>query len=126
MSDKIFYEKIINPFKAPIYEGSRKYQVYYKVVIEQLGNNPYPHFSISGVHAPLPSGNCLGSCGQNIDDFWDEPIKFNKGWDYKLYKKLINIWRLYHLKNVKGESDLKFFKEECGQFPETEKQPAWI
>lgn len=127
MSDKVFYEKIINPFKASIYNGSRKYQVYYKIVIEQLGGNKRPDFSISGVHAPLPSGNCLGGCGQIVDKFHPFYVVYNKGWSVNLYKKLIQLWKKYHLKEVEVDSDLyNLLIEECKQFPETDKQPAWV
>ena len=98
------------------------------------------HLSISGVIGPLRSGNARGSCGQidmnfkhrrNEDDdtrYKDrlippEAFKFAKGWDRTKWLDLLDIWKRWHLKDIKTvpKDVLEFIK----QLPDADKQPAW-
>ncbi len=52
--------------------------------------------SISGVVGPLPSGNCLGSCGQIIMN-WVPIVKYAKGWNPSMVNRFLDVWRRWHL-----------------------------
>lgn len=74
------------------------------------------NLSISGVEGPLPSGNCLGSCGQIDGDFDHadksqndsrtyEPYKvidisFAPGWNAAMWLKLLDVWSQWHLNDM--------------------------
>lgn len=74
--------------------------------------------SLHGVIGPLFSGGSLGGCGQicmefeheNPDDNdyrYDHPIKpeeinFAKGWNRKLWLKLLTIWKKWHLNDMQA------------------------
>lgn len=67
--------------------------------------------SITGVDKPYSNGNCLGSCGQIIDDVW-KLYYFNEvttpktelmaNWDTDMVYRLAMIWELYHLNDMKA------------------------
>ena len=103
--EKFLYKRVLNPFKASV--GSKyKYQVFFVIEIRKLGGNPKYNLSVWGVHGPLASGNCIGSCGQIIDNFIDNKnLVYNKGWNKDLYKKLIQFWKENHLNIVEENSD---------------------
>jgi hypothetical protein len=77
--------------------------------------------TISGVIGPLRSGNCRGSCGQIDTNFkhrneedndprTTEPIppeafKFAKGWDKTKWLDLLDIWKRWHLNDLKAECE---------------------
>ena len=115
------YKRIVNPFKANAGGSKYKYQVFFEIGINKIGNNTDYYCSIWGVHGPLASGNCMGNCGQNIDDFVnDSNIVYNKGWDKNLYEKFIQFWKDNHLKTVKEDSDYYHkLVETAEMFPES-------
>lgn len=73
--------------------------------------------SISGVIGPLPSGNASGGCGQIDMDFshrnpedndkrYDNPISpeeitFAKGWNKDLWWDFLDVWKQWHLNDMK-------------------------
>jgi len=59
--------------------------------------------SISGVEAPLPSGNARGSCGQIVMHEWKFK-KLHKGWTPALVSKFRKTWDKYHLNDMKAGS----------------------
>lgn len=74
--------------------------------------------SISGVIGPLQSGNALGGCGQidmefahrnekDNDKRYDtlitpEEINFADGWDTEKWFDLLDIWKRWHLNNMRA------------------------
>ena len=125
--NEILYKKIVNPFKSSAAGSRYKYQVYFSIEIIKLDGNKYPHCSIYGVHGPTIGGNCMGGCGQIIDDFINEKKIFNKGWNQKKYLQIVEFWKKYHLKNVEENSEL--FHEivkMCEIYPDSKNTPAWI
>lgn len=93
-------EKIINPCKMGLYEGTKKYQVYCKIEFKE------GVLTISGVHGPYTSGDCTGSCGQIQDELLQsEDVTFNKGWNKAIYHKFINIWNKWHLNDLHAECE---------------------
>lgn len=55
--------------------------------------------AISGVIAPLPSGNCRGSCGQIYDEL-NHISKYAPGWNRGKLDKFITIWKKWHLNEL--------------------------
>ncbi|MCK4723080.1 MAG: hypothetical protein KAT75_07240 [Dehalococcoidia bacterium] len=62
--------------------GGRSMSVFAKIELED-GN-----LSITGVEGPLPSGNCLGSCGQ-IDISHPHMEKLAPGWSQDMLKEVL-------------------------------------
>lgn len=124
--EKTLYRRVLNPFRAST-GGKYKYRVFFVIEITQVGNNPHPYFSIWGVHGPLPSGNCMGSCGQNLDDFInDTSVVYEKGWNPTLYQELIDFWKQNHLKTV-DKNTTYYYKliETAKKFPESNTDSPW-
>ena len=123
----VYYEKIINPFKA-FAGGKLRYQVFMNIKIYKLGDNNHPYFTVCGVHGPMMSGNAHGGCGQIIDNFVDDDTKiFNKGWNQELYLELVKLWKENHLHDV--EPDTNYFKELVSvaeKFPSNTREYAWV
>jgi hypothetical protein len=98
--------------------GKRRASVFCKIEY-QAGK-----LSISGVVGPLPSGNCLGSCGQI--DMGMKPSDFQTlapGWTYGKIKKFLKVWDSWHLNDLhagtpKQEAVLKGlngdYSQNCG------------
>lgn len=125
MNEKIYFKKIINPFKA-FAGGKLRYQVFMTIRISKIGNNKYPDFAISGVHGALPSGNAHGSCGQIIDNFINDDTKvFNKGWNQELYLKLVDLWKENHLHDVKDDKYFKRLTSLVEKFPIATNECSW-
>lgn len=88
----------------------RRMSIYVHIEIKE-GN-----LSITGVEGPLPSGNCLGGCGQidgnydhadksQNDSRTDKPIKasnisYAPGWNAAQWLKLLDIWSQWHLNDM--------------------------
>ena len=92
------FTKIIQPYNGKTY-GGRSFKAY--VEIEYTNGN----LSLQGVEGPLPSGACLGSCGQigmhfNLDNYTPA-----KGWDKASILQLMEIWKLYHLNDMRAECE---------------------
>lgn len=124
MRDKVFYKKIVNPFKVARC-SDRKYQVFFKAEIVLIGSNKHAHVSISGVHGANRWGNAY-SCGQNIDDFLESEKAFSKGWNQDLYKEFIEVWKEFHLKEAdKGTIIFDDFVKAMEKFPASTKECPW-
>ena len=79
--------------------------------------------SISGVEGPLPSGNCLGGCGQ-IDMHLapDQIVSYAPEWNTQTLRKFLAVWKEWHLNDMKAgtpaqETELK--KHEFPGYPES-------
>lgn len=74
--------------------GGRSYSVYCEINIKD------GCLSITGVEGPLPSGNCLGGCGQIVMDGL-EMDSYAPGWDAELAQQFAKIWKRWHLNDMK-------------------------
>jgi len=122
--------KVVRIGTIPI--NNRHGSVYCKITFKDK------RLSISGVIAPLPSGNALGGCGQIDMEFdhankkqngkrYDNPIKassfkFAKGWNPHIWYKFLSIWKDYHLSVEVPQEVIDFLNS----LPETDKKPAWV
>lgn len=112
--------------------------------------------SICGVEGPLPSGNCLGGCGQIVMSLKPRDIKPAPAWDYAKIREFLKLWDQWHLNHMRagcahqrerGEREVGKPCEVCGyrygsawlkeplpqhvvdfmaSLPETDKTPAWV
>jgi hypothetical protein len=78
--------------------GRKGANLYCKIQFEEN-----KRLSISGVEGPLPSGNCLGSCGQ-IDMHEWKFKKLHSGWTPSLVNKFREVWKNWHLNDMKAGS----------------------
>lgn len=82
--------------------------------------------SISGVEGPLPSGNCIGSCGQ-IDMHLREPgaldsFKPADGWTLESFRHFLDVWNRWHLNDMRAyDSEM-----EAAGWPELAKREILI
>lgn len=77
-------------------DGGRVYSVYVHVRYED------GKLSITGVEGPLPSGNCLGACGQidmSSPDFAD--VKPAPSWSGETLAHLWRVWQNWHLNDLR-------------------------
>lgn len=97
------------------------------------------YLSITGVQAPLKSGNSKGSCGQ-IDMEYDhkdktqnskrweyltkvDELRFAKNWDAEMWYTLLDIWSKWHLKKmVDVPQDVL---DWLVALPNTDRTPNW-
>lgn len=98
-------EKVINPVIKRPFRG-RAYRVYIKIKFRD------GKLSISGVEGPLKSGNCLGSCGQILDELRDDVDRYLPDWDAQKLDRLVQIWRKWHLNDLHAEC---IHQEERGE-----------
>lgn len=80
------------------WEGGRWISVYCRIEYKD------GKLSISGVEGPLPSGNCLGSCGQ-IDMHLraeQSKIKLAPGWTRAKLAKFFEVWKKWHLNDMRA------------------------
>lgn len=89
------FRKIIQPYNGKTY-GGRGFKVYVKIEYEN------DRLSLTGVEGPLPSGNCLGSCGQIDTHYKHDDYTPAKGWSHETIDQLMFIWKLYHLNYMKS------------------------
>jgi hypothetical protein len=93
-------KKVINPIMKKTY-GGRSYRVHIKIELND------GKLSISGVEGALPSGNCLGSCGQidmhlRTENRHANGWKYMPGWTPSKMTKLLEIWDRWHLNDMKA------------------------
>lgn len=93
-------EKIVNPCKCKLYDmHSKIIEVPAFVKIEYKEKKPGQKvLSITGVVGPMRNGDCLGSCGQCIDEI-SGGIPADS-WDVDMIKKLCKIWERWHLNDM--------------------------
>lgn len=91
-------KKVVRLGTAKTY-GGRSYSIFCEI---EYKNN---RLSISGVEGPLPSGNCIGGCGQ-IDMEYppDKPLNINPApnWNVVKIRKFFEIWRKWHLNDMRS------------------------
>jgi len=92
-------KKIVRLGTAKTYRG-RAYSIFCKIEFKD------GRLSISGVEGPLPSGNCLGACGQidmHLRDQQDT-ITPAPGWDRDKLAHFFAIWNRWHLNDMRAGS----------------------
>lgn len=90
--------KTIRLGTAKTYNG-RSYSIFCK--IEYDGTR----LSISGVEGPLPSGNCLGGCGQIIITLkLSDLTTLAPGWTYNKVQRFFDVWNDWHLNDMTAGS----------------------
>jgi hypothetical protein len=111
------FKKVINPGKIKI--GKMYRPIFCKIELGYNGSDLI--LSISGVVAPLKSGNAIGGCGQIIMEFKEydkrgsstlRDIKTNDDWDYPLLKQFFDIWDKWHLNDLQAGCS---HQQETGQ-----------
>ena len=90
--------------------GGRSYSVFAKIKYED------GRLSITGVEGPLPSGNCLGSCGQII---MSKPKIENLalGWHRTKLSWFWAAWDKWHLNDMQAGSPAQIAELEKHTFP---------
>lgn len=107
-------QKIIHPCDVPLWNG-KKYPVFCKIEFA------HGRLAITGVVAPLKSGNCMGGCGQIDMEFEHanpahndtrysqsikaESLRFAPGWDKSKWYKFLEIWHDWHLNDMHAECE---------------------
>lgn len=96
------FTKVVNPGSQPEWSHThRKFtpaSVFCKIVFKDK------KLSITGVVGPLSNGDARGSCGQIYDSIRiaeDKNGEFNPPWDAPTLAKFIDIWKNYHLNDMK-------------------------
>lgn len=92
------FRKVIQPYNGKTW-GGRSFRVYVKIEYKD-GN-----LSLVGVEGALPSGNCLGGCGQIDMHFNLEDYTPSKGWNKASILQLMEIWKVYHLNDMHAECE---------------------
>lgn len=89
------FDKVVRVGTEMTY-GGRFYSIYCHVKYNEKGR-----LSISGVEGPLPSGNCLGACGQIDMHSWD--IKtYAPGWYPDKVSNFRQTWKRWHLNDLRS------------------------
>jgi len=79
------------------------------------------NLSITGVEGPKKNGNCLGGCGQIVDNLVPAEIQPSKGWTQELIEEFIAVWKLWHLNDMRAGCEhqraqwRRWTCLECGQ-----------
>lgn len=99
--------KIVRLGTMKTYNG-RSYSIFCKIEYSE------GRLSISGVEGPTQGGNCLGGCGQIDMHLKDEQskIKLAPGWTRAKLKQFFEVWKRWHLNDMKAgtpeqEAELK-------------------
>lgn len=79
--------------------GGRTYSTYARIEFTE------GKLSICGVEGPLPSGNCLGGCGQIDMHLKAEDLNPAPGWTRNKIRDFLNVWNLWHLNDMKAECE---------------------
>lgn len=91
-------KKILNPGTSKTWNG-RSFDVFVHVGYKEEGGKK--RLSISGVEGPLPSGNCLGSCGQILGNL-KNINKLSEGWTPSMLRRLVQVWKTWHLNDMRA------------------------
>lgn len=75
--------------------------------------------SITGVEGPYKSGNCRGGCGQIYENISIYPNKYAKGWNAKIVRKFVEIWKRWHLNDLQAGTPQqeRFVRRYRARFP---------
>lgn len=93
--------------------GRRWARVYCKIEFKE------GKLSISGVEGPLSSGNALGSCGQIDMHLRDKQhaIKLAPGWTRSNLAKFFDVWKDWHLNDMKAGTPAQMAELAKHTFP---------
>lgn len=80
--------------------------------------------SISGVEGPMPSGDCIGACGQINMHLKPAEIVPAKGWNSDLIVEFLAVWEKWHLNDMQAGTpeqmeylekypDIKDYSKKC-------------
>lgn len=102
-------KKVINPLKGKTW-GGRPFNVFVEIIVEveRKESGGFEHLlTMHGVEGPLPSGNCLGGCGQINMSIWDgqkiaDGYTAAPGWDDQMLAGLFMVWDAYHLNDLRA------------------------
>lgn len=90
-------KKIVNPVIKRI-EGSNC-RVFVKIEYKD------GRLSFFGVEGPRRGGNALGACGQIVDELDKDVVRYLPGWNALKVKKLQEIWKRWHLNDMRAECE---------------------
>lgn len=86
-------EKILHVGSVPVYDDKRG-EVFITVKIEN------GKASFTGVIGPKRNGDCLGSCGQIVDELSNPELVPAKGWTPYRIERLAKLWKRWHLNDM--------------------------
>ena len=84
-------KKIINPCVCDTYDG--KASAYAEIEYEN------GRLSIRGVIGPQRNGNCLGSCGQCVEEIRNG--KPTDEWNHEMLQRFCDVWGKWHLNDMR-------------------------
>lgn len=88
-------DKIVNPVTQT--NGRTNFKTYAHIKLSDSGK-----LSIVGVQGPRANGDCVGSCGQIENYLLEDVVKYMDGWDHDSVKKLQDIWKRWHLNDMRA------------------------
>jgi len=90
--------KVVRLGTVKRWEGGRSMSIYCEIRFTD------DKLSISGVEGPLPSGNCLGACGQIDMHLRSEQasIKLAPGWTRGKLARFFEVWERWHLNDLRA------------------------
>lgn len=91
------FTKVISPGTGRT-QGGRAFGIFCKIIF--AGGC----LSITGVEGPLPSGNCLGSCGQIVDGLEVAIVNRSPGWSPRMVARFVAYWRRWHFNGMRAGS----------------------
>ena len=110
MSKYEAFKKVVRIGTGRTWERGSYVSTYCSVVFTADGR-----LSITGVAGPTHGGNCVGGCGQIVDDI--KVTNFAKGWDRKLMNKFIKVWKEWHLNDMQSACEHQRKDKEFGTKP---------
>ena len=117
------FKRHLLPFTAPVggNAGYRNVFITVEIAPKTVGRTadyttgePVPEgtvinvLSITGVEGPLANGDACGSCGQigmHMDEAYLSTIQLAEGWTMPMVKQLLEVWKNYHLNDMKAGCD---------------------
>lgn len=102
--------------------GGRSYSIFCQIKFES------GRLSIMGVEGPLPSGNCLGSCGQIDMHLRDQQDKINLAprWTREMLARFFGVWNKWHLNDLAKREVPPDVLTFLATLPDADKSPAWV
>lgn len=93
-------KKIINPCNCEVHNYTGK-----KIMVPAFAEIKYENgkLTISGVIGPKSNGDCLGSCGQCVDEI--SAGTPTDDWTHEMLEKFCAIWRKWHLNYMNAECE---------------------
>ena len=91
------FDKVVRIGTSKTY-GGRSYSIYCHIKYKD------GELSVSGVEGPLPSGNCLGGCGQIVMSLGTNDITPATGWNKSTIGQFLTYWEKWHLNGMQAGS----------------------